>query len=101
MDVSDEAIALFYLLNDGVTLTDVTEGDSFTIQAMSEYGDIPVIRLSSTLTNRHGRMMYSSRSKLAIRDGMYDFLRGHIKTPIPITPDLLEESRFYAKFVEL
>lgn len=100
MDVSDEAIVLFYLLNDGDKLDDVSEKDTVKISMLHQ--PFPnFVRFSSTLTNKNGRTMYTTSSKLAKGDGMVGVLQEYIKVPIPVTPELLEEARFYAKFVDL
>lgn len=99
MDVSDEAIVLFYLLNDGNTLSDVTTGDSVTVRAVSKGSSFT--RLSSTLTNRYGRMMYSSHSKLALKHEMDELICRYFNVPITITSELIDQSRFYDKFMEV
>lgn len=103
MEISDEAIVLYYISGDGHGIdVEYDVGESIKI---TRVGEIPlkkdVLSISLTISTKKTRWMKRALSHKAVDDGCVGLIESIQGSTITITTDLLEESRFYAKFMEL
>lgn len=98
MELSNEAIVLFYLLRDRQSVDRFQDGDVIRLDMISRQG-VEHFRLSCTRSG--DRWRYNASTGLVNSHGMMEILDEYVKIPITITSELREQINYYAKFMEL